>query len=324
MRQVGSLPTEAEAKRFTAYLITKEISALAEQSPSGAWIVWSRNENDLSAAKSELARFIENPNAAIYQGVEEQALSLQRQQAERQQKLHKNVVQVRNDWSRSHGPNRKRPITFTLMGVAIVASLAGNFGQQQPRGMIYSRLMFVEADSLEDRIQALSDPLASIKQGQVWRLITPIFLHGSPIHLIFNMIMMYQLGGIVEWIRGPRNFLGIVLATAVFSNLAQALTPPGIGIPFNWNGEPTLLLNIGGSPFFVGMSGVVYALFGYVLIKSKFDPSSGLVLRQSAVIFLLVWLVLCMTPLIPGIANMGHLAGLVSGGVIAYVSVLRR
>lgn len=324
MRQVGSLSSEADARRFTAYLITKEISALAEPTNNGGWIVWSRNENDLEQAKLELARFQENPHDKIYEGVEEQALTLQRQKAEQQQQRQKNLMQVRNDWSRSGGANRKRPITLTLMGVAVVASLWGNFGQSQSQNSVYNRLMFVQANTVEAKIQALNDPLASIKQGQVWRLITPIFLHGDTIHLIFNMIMMYQLGGIVEWIRGPRNFLGIVLATALFSNLAQALTPPGIGIPFNWNGEPTLLLNIGGSPFFVGMSGVVYALFGYVLIKSKFDPSSGLVLRQSAVIFLLVWLVLCMTPIIPGIANMGHLAGLVSGAAIAYIPLLRR
>ncbi|HAY78328.1 MAG TPA: hypothetical protein DCY79_00820 [Planctomycetaceae bacterium] len=325
MRQVGSLPSEAEAKRFTAFLITQQISAQAEQTPSGAWVVWSRDENDLQQAKQELAKFQENPNDTRYQGVEQQAQTLQKEAAERQQQLQKNVVQVRKDWGRTAGagPNRKRPITLTLMGVAIVASFAGNFGNT-PNGMIYSRLRFVEADTPQERVLAVGDPLRSIQQGQIWRLVTPIFLHGDPIHLVFNMLWMYQLGGILEWLLGPRKLLGLVLATAIFSNLAQALTPPGIGIPFNWNGEPTLLLDIGGSPFFVGMSGVVYALFGYVLVKSKFDPGCGLVLRQSTVIIMLAWLVLCMTPLISGIANMGHLSGLVVGAAIAYLPLLRR
>ena len=85
MRQVGSLPSEAEAKRFTAFLITQQISAQAAQTPSGAWVVWSRDENDLQQAKQELAKFQENPNDTRYQGVEQQAQTLQKEAAERQQ-----------------------------------------------------------------------------------------------------------------------------------------------------------------------------------------------------------------------------------------------
>lgn len=317
MRQVGSLPTESEAKRFTAYLITKDISALAEETQGGGWIVWSRNENDLPVAKTELEKFKEDPTSAVYDGVEQHASSIQQQEAERHEKIRKNVVQVRGRWSRGGGvPSRKRPITLTLMGVAIVASLIGNFGMGSGPNFVYDRLQFAPNSTIEEVAAALSDPLVMIKRGQVWRLITPIFLHGDAIHLVFNMVMMYQLGGIVEWMRGPRRYLAIVLGSALLSNMAQALTPPGVGIPN--------MIDIGGSPFFVGMSGVVYALFGYVLIKSKFDPNSGIRLRQSAIIILLAWLVLCMTPLIPRVANMGHLSGLIVGAVIAYIPLLRR
>jgi GlpG protein len=68
------------------------------------------------------------------------------------------------------------------------------------------------------------------------------------------------------------------------------------------------------------MSGVVYALAGYVWMRGKHDRTSGLFLDQQSVTILLVWLVVCFTGVVGPIANFAHLAGLASGMAIGRVS----
>ena len=76
------------------------------------------------------------------------------------------------------------------------------------------------------------------------------------------------------------------------------------------------------------MSGVVYALFGYVWIKSKFDPGDGLFIDQSTAIILLAWFFLCFTMPVGtlsggGVANFAHAGGLISGALWGYISAAR-
>ena len=63
----------------------------------------------------------------------------------------------------------------------------------------------------------------AIAAGQYWRLLTPIFLHGSLLHFLFNMYALYHLGREVEAFMGPRRFLLLFfyagLAGTVFSLL---------------------------------------------------------------------------------------------------------
>ena len=70
-------------------------------------------------------------------------------------------------------------------------------------------------------------------------------------------------------------------------------------------------------PAFGGMSGVVYGLLGYVWIRGKLDPASGLFLHSSTVVMMLAWFVLCytplLTPLVGHVANTVHAAGLLLG-----------
>jgi GlpG protein len=166
--------------------------------------------------------------------------------------------------------------------------------------------------------------LEQVRHGQVWRLVTPIFLHFGLLHLLFNLFMLYQLGGPVEARRGSVRFLVLVLAIAVISNVAQYyfgnITRNGGHLTF----RP--------SPLFGGLSGVVYGLFGYVWMKARFDPGLGLMMSQNTVVILLGWFFLCLlgpyfdllAPLIGHVANMAHAAGLAVGLAVGYVPLLWR
>lgn len=64
-----------------------------------------------------------------------------------------------------------------------------------------------------------------ILQGEVHRLITPIFLHfmigAFPIHLLFNMMWLWDQGGSIEKARSAWYLLVIVLITGVASNVGE-------------------------------------------------------------------------------------------------------
>jgi GlpG protein len=139
-----------------------------------------------------------------------------------------------------------------------------------------------------------------VLHGQVWRLITPIFLHLDFFHILFNMWWLYDLGSVIETRIGTWRFAVLVLVSAAVSNVAQYYYLS--------------------SPAFGGMSGVLYALFGYVWVRAKIDRTFGLMLPPSTGVILMVWLILGFTGVFGNVANGTHLAGLIAGCAIGALS----
>jgi GlpG protein len=71
------------------------------------------------------------------------------------------------------------------------------------------------------------------------------------------------------------------------------------------------------------MSGVVYGLLGYIWMRGKFDPGSGLYVHSHTVAMMIIWFVACFTPLVPHVANATHAVGLALGMAWGYLSSLR-
>jgi GlpG protein len=137
-----------------------------------------------------------------------------------------------------------------------------------------------------------------MNDGQYWRWLTPIFLHFGILHFIFNSLWLSMLGSRIEEVMGTLHVILIVVTTGVVSNAVQ----------FWWSEASN----------FGGMSGVVYALLGYLWIANSIAPHPFMLLPKGIVPFMIGWLVLCMTPLVTfllgvGIANAAHLGGLLSG-----------
>ena len=131
-----------------------------------------------------------------------------------------------------------------------------------------------------------------VQQGQLWRLVTPIFLHFGILHVLFNMLWLYSLGNQIEMCGGRRQLALLVLAIGVVSNVGQYVIA---------------------GPAFGGFSGVVYGLLGYIWIMAQFQPASGYLIDRFTLGFMLVWLLLGMSGLFEGMANAAHLFGLLSG-----------
>ncbi len=117
------------------------------------------------------------------------------------------------------------------------------------------------------------------------------------------MMWLYQLGGLIELRKGKWKMAGLVLASAIVSNFAE----------YFWE-----LYRMGPDHYagFGGMSGVVYALFGYVWMKSDYDHESDMKLPSNTIIYMVLWLFFCMSGAIGPIANAAHVAGLVAGMLI--------
>jgi len=173
------------------------------------------------------------------------------------------------------------PLTVGLIAVSVVVSVVSRLGAS-----LYVLLPFFIA-------VPGSHGLDNILNGELWRLLTPIFIHFGILHLVFNMLWLWDLGGLLERRRGTLYLGAFVVVVGVASNLAQYL--------------------VGGSPYFGGMSGVVYGLLGYIWMQGKYNPRFGYALHQHIVVMMLVWYVLCWTGLLGPIANWAHTAGLAIG-----------
>jgi len=133
-------------------------------------------------------------------------------------------------------------------------------------------------------------------------------LHFGLLHLVFNALWLSLLGSKIETHEGSLHFLLIVLISGVASNMTQ----------YYWSG----------SIYFGGLSGVIYALLGYIWIKHKIVPHTFAPLPNGLMGFMVGWLVLCMTGVLElalgiGVANAAHLSGLVSGLLIGLVFAIK-
>ena len=202
---------------------------------------------------------------------------MQRRQAQRK------IIDLSQRWN---GPLRRQiPLTLLLIGVSVGLTLLSDFSHNRA---VCSWLMLSNSGM----------NLNELWHGQLWRLWTPMLLHASPMHLLFNMYWVYVLGSAIEIRKGTRVLAGLVLATQLAATFGQLLL---------------------GQPNFVGISGAVYGLLGYVWMKSRYDPAAGLFLDSTTIVLMVAWLFLC--PWMVGdvaIANGGHFGGFAAGIALGY------
>ena len=134
--------------------------------------------------------------------------------------------------------------------------------------------------------------------GQYWRLVTPMLLHGSILHLGFNMYALYILGRRVERFFGSFRFLGLYLIAGISGNIFSFFFTPA----------PSL-----------GSSTAIFGLLGAEAVfiyhhRKLFGEQSRVALRQ----IIQVAAVNIVIGLSPGIDNWGHIGGLVGGALFTW------
>jgi membrane associated rhomboid family serine protease len=141
-----------------------------------------------------------------------------------------------------------------------------------------------------------------------WTLVTYMFLHGSPSHLLFNMISLFFFGPRVELRLGPRHFLGLYAASGIVGGILSILFTPRV-------------------PGVIGASG---AIFGVTLAFARYWPRDQIYIWGVFPIEAR-WLVVIMTALSlfgartggDGIAHFAHLGGFLGGYLYLRWSELR-
>ncbi len=196
------------------------------------------------------------------------------------------------------------PVIFSLILISIVFAFFSDFGKG---GELLRSFLIVDPfatgldmSSVQGRWNAMLDTLIS---GQVWRLISPDFIHFSVMHITFNLLMLWVLGGQLEMQKGSVSFIALVVFVSIISNIAQLLET---------------------SYFFGGLSGVVYGLVGYCWLWKIFDKR--IFFPSVLMKFSLAWLLLGYTPVTEWLgwgkmANAAHLYGLLSGLVWAAITL---
>jgi GlpG protein len=293
MRKIGSLSSEAQARRFSAYLISVGVPAQTDAARDGTWEIWVHNDAQLGQASTELEQYLATPADPRYDTGVRTAAKLEKKAEAENRRSRARIIDARSQWGVFHS-QALGPLTMGLMFICVAVYIYEAVSGQR----IFSRVLsFTTPASMQ-----AGDPLLAIKHGQVWRLFTPALLHGGPLHLLFNVIWLRQLGSMIEYHEGTLNFAIQVLVYGVVGNALQYF--------------------IGGNPFFLGMSGVVYGLFGFMWICAKHDPRRAYVLDKETVVLMIAWFALCFTGIIGPIANFAHAGGLLSG--MLWASIVSR
>ena len=144
-----------------------------------------------------------------------------------------------------------------------------------------------------------------MQNNEWWRLITPMFIHFSLTHLVFNCLWIYVLGSKIEQIDRHITFINLVIFSSIISNLAQHF--------------------FGESALFGGLSGVIYGLLGYCMIIEIDTKQERYDLPPALYLFMLIWLILGFLGILNlfgfgNVANYAHLGGLISGIIFAMIT----
>ena len=195
------------------------------------------------------------------------------------------------------------PVTLTLIIISLICFPAALGVQSGEPSYVLSKMTFLGIQELAGQFyfQSLAETMSA---GEYWRLLTPMFIHFNVLHLVFNLLWVWEIGRRIEIVNGRLLLILLVLAASLTSNLTEfSMTGPAL---------------------FGGMSGVVFGLLGYSYVFSRLVPQRSLGVLPGIYIFMLIYLVIGFTGVIDllgigSIANWAHLGGLVAGLIVGAV-----
>ncbi len=270
MLMITSFDNPRVAQAFVDYMATQGVVLTIQQhARSDVWLADPREEGRVREA---LAHFLEHPEDPRYLAASWQTgqtgTGLRYQRYPFMETLRQ----------------RAGPLTFLVVAACIAVFI----------------LMQIVGD--QTVMLWLAWPFDPALKYELWRYFTHALLHFSLLHILFNLIWWWYLGGPVEKRLGTGKLLVLTLISALLSGFIQ----------HKFSGA-----------WFGGLSGVVYALMGYVWLRGERDPDSGIQLPRGLIAFALIWLIAGWFDLFGlSIANGAHVTGLLVGLAMALVDTL--
>ncbi|MEF1289903.1 rhomboid family intramembrane serine protease GlpG [Vibrio sp. M260118] len=273
MHRLVSLNNPRMAQAFIDYMASRQIDIQMMPEGERQFALWLTDSQYQVEVESELQQFLADPNASKYQAASW------------------DMAESRKNHFKYHSPSmlamikaKAGPMTLSVMVICLVIFTLQQFGSGQG---VFALLHF---------------PAFSGQEWQLWRWVSHAVLHFSVMHIAFNLLWWWQLGGDVEQRLGSGKLLQIFVVSAALSGAGQY-----------W---------VEGANF-GGLSGVVYALVGYIWMLGYKAPQLGLSMPKPIIGFMLVWLVLGFVQPYMAIANTAHLAGLLSGVALGLLDASR-
>lgn len=183
-------------------------------------------------------------------------------------------------------PAKQPIVTYAILGVTVLVYLV-QMATQYFLGVDLPSSYLAKVNSL-------------IIQGQLWRLITPILVHGSITHIGFNMYALYIFGRNLEYQYGHGRFLVLYLLGGFAGNV----------VSFVMSNNPS----IGAS---TAIFGLLSAQGVFIYRNRRFFGNRARGILMNILFILVINLVLGLSPMID---NWGHLGGLIGGLVFAWTA----
>jgi GlpG protein len=143
---------------------------------------------------------------------------------------------------------------------------------------------------------------AEVFSDSYWGLITNNFLHVQWWHILFNLSWFWPFGKKIEHHNHKLFYAFLLASAAIVTSTAQLIFSGATGI---------------------GLSGIVYAMFGFLLVRGRYDDAYRAFLSRNTTILFLVWLFACIALTRLGIltvGNAGHFGGMLWGIFLGFLS----
>lgn len=246
--------------------------------------IYIKQKGDFDRARHELKDFLENPQDKKY---------------------------LAASWEQNKGPKRPgikqiyRPsqeggisrwqqtgtVTKSVVGICAVVFLMTAFGSDH---YMVQYFFFFE------------NPSEIFDLKQFYRWITPVFLHFGVMHFAFNLLWWWDMGSSIERFQGPVRLVSLFVPLAIIPNIAQF---------------------IASGHRFGGLSGVVFGVLGYVAVYGRLRPDYPMQLKPVILYLMVGWMMIgfsgALDQVVGPMANLAHLAGLLTGALLAVVYALK-
>ena len=275
--QVGIMNDGAAAQRFSDFLTEKGIKNKVKHQPPNLYVIYVAEAKEVSFAKRAIMDFRANPYGKQYTQASWNLGSKAKLKT-----FNRSAARGRSGW-------QLKSVTSLVELLCVLATVWMMFA---PDGAL-QLLAWWQLDQV-------------FGGGELWRLVTPCFIHFGVLHILFNLVMFEAFARPIERYLGGVHLLLVVLCIGVVDNLLAQL----------------VIANMSGVRLVGGLSGVVYGVIGYAYIMSKHPDLAmmsfprGMFMVCAVIIgisFVLSFMGLYSSP----VSEIVHAGGLILGVLIA-------